>query len=502
MNHLAETFQDLARIEEAMELESKSFQNHPRYAPYCELFEDHSIFRKLGRPIPPQSRSLLLRKFRRFEEYLHRVCVERGISVKNINEVSSGTLADLGRLPDIAFGTMAIQHGASVAPLIADQQMLTGRHGYVYVQELKAVDTRGSHAAGDKIWSPDGGMTTNLSSYAAGKVTHDLGDTVSGDLVYATGAELTVPTILPILPGAVRGTVALGTPIYFRDYESNPGIIVPDRGTTGILGTINYDTGAITLTFSVDPAATAAITLVYQQNFEGATDVPEVQTVMSHKNVDAYEFILKEVIGLIKNWEMEQTLGINVMDDLTVQSLVSGLTSEIDSAIIATINANKVGNTNYTFAAGTGVTVDQQRQDFLHTILAAGTVLAGNAGRGLINCLVVGNHASSVVGGLKGFKADAAAANQIGPHLYGTFDGIPVIRVIQTNIVATDDVIGIFKPDMPFQAAAVNGIWMPLFMTNTIQSFTNPLMSQRMAATIQSVDPMLPKFATGITIVV
>jgi hypothetical protein len=91
--------------------------------------------------------------------------------------------------------------------------------------------------------------------------------------------------------------------------------------------------------------------------------------------------------------------------------------------------------------------------------------------------------------------------NSFGPHIYGTYNGVTVVRVpyaydftttnAKKNIFSDNTMIGLYKGAGIFESPIVYAPYMPLVVTNTIPVLNNPIMNQKAAAIWAAVDPLV-----------
>lgn len=129
---------------------------------------------------------------------------------------------------------------------------------------------------------------------------------------------------------------------------------------------------------------------------------------------------------------------------------------------------------------------------FIDVVSGAEGAIHKASGANGVNRIIVGSSAAKVLRGLPDFAADEnATRNSVG--IYGYYDGVPVIRA--TGVVADDEVIYINNGNGSyFNAPLVYAPYMPLMMTNTVQSVDNPFRSTQAAgiwSAFTSVNPNL-----------
>jgi len=150
----------------------------------------------------------------------------------------------------------------------------------------------------------------------------------------------------------------------------------------------------------------------------------------------------------------------------------------------------------------------EYRQGFRYPLVTADSEINLNCGRGAANRYIAGHKACEFISSLPKFEA-APANLAVGPHVFGYYDGKPVIRTTYMNgfrdpksgaNVHPSNVIiaGYLNPQSPFDAPLVEATYMPVFITNTMQFGHNPLQNMRAIATWKAFKNVVPHYVKGI----
>jgi len=91
---------------------------------------------------------------------------------------------------------------------------------------------------------------------------------------------------------------------------------------------------------------------------------------------------------------------------------------------------------------------------FKDALSSAESTMLGNAGRGTISIMIAGRDAASLMSTLPGFTKISDGTN-IGPHVFGTLDGIIVVRIPNGGTLPVNEVICVYNSGNPFEAALV-----------------------------------------------
>ena len=410
-------------------------------------------------------------QLQRFEDY-KKFCEDNGI----VNE--------LGTLPQIALDVIAASYATSIIPMIASVQPLEDEKGLVYYKAVKAATARGSVSAGDTLWDAKTGRAQAFT-YAAEMVSGEAyATTAAGTTTYAHTCDQH-----PVRPRTVK--------IYCNDlgYEAvddGEGNIIG----TGFTGTINYDTGACSITFSSDPGGAYAVYIDYGFNFESSdATLPTIQTPLTSTDVVARIWALRGEFGFFKAYAMRKRFGLVAEDELA-KDLTAEVNAETTEAVLNLLYVNATGNTDWSKTGPSGVSYAEHKLSFKDALATAESVMYDNAGRGTISYIAAGSGACAVIAGMPGFvrgpKVDA-----VGPHLYGTLDGIPVIR---TYSYPSLELVVAYKGVGAFETAVVWAPYMPLVITTAIPADNNPFRNQRAAAVWAGSKCVVPQFVTKVTI--
>ena len=312
----------------------------------------------------------------------------------------------------------------------------------------------------------------------------DYGTTADGTLTYAhTCAQK------PVRPRTVK---VYCPDLGFEALDDGSGNLVGN----GFGGTVNYSTGACSITFLSNPGADHAVYIDYGFNFESAdATLPTIQAPLTSTDVQARIWALRGEFGLFKAYAMRKRFGL-VADDELAKDLAAEINAETAEAVLASLYVNATGSTSWNKAAPSGVSYAEHKLSFIDAVAEAEGVMYGNAGRGRVSYLVAGRGACAVIAGMPGFER-GPQVDAIGPHLFGTLNGIPVIR---TYSYPSYEIVAAYKGVGAFETPVVWAPYMPLVVTNAIPADNNPFRSQKAAAVWAGVKTVVPEFITKLVI--
>lgn len=452
-------------------IERDADRYHKQYQPQMDMLEHKSAVSKV-RPITTHDFYALGRQLEAFSIY-RDMCED------------DGTLAQLGRIPDVAFDVLSVAYGASPISVIASIQPIDEEKGIVYYKNVVATSTRGNINAGDTLFAPIGGEVNTPIGYASDTTTIVVGQTAAGTQTY----NFTLGN-LPLRPYKQQLTIG---DIVGRD-DGNGHFV-----GYGVQGLIDYRTGAVTVQLYDDPGATAKdIVVTSTQDMEGAKELPSLVLKLTTKSVEAQTFVLRDTIGLEQSYALRRRFGMAAEDEVA-SDLIASINSEIVGTTVMKLRAGAQGNTPWSKNPPAAVSYIDHKMTLKDALSTAESVILANSGRGTISVLIAGREASAIIGTLPGFTK-IADGTQIGPHIFGSLDGTTVVRIPNGAVLPANEILCIYNSGSPFESAAVYAPYMPLVVTTAMPTGVNPLMSQKAAAVWAAVDLLVPQFVTKITI--
>ena len=444
-------------------------------------------FRKYRPFVEQLENNLLLKRFKPITAWDVRAL---GKMLENVDDMvkmceNAGTVADLGPLPRIAKDVVTIMYGTSPLPLISSVQPMDEEIGLVYYKQVMAISSGGNLHSGDIIVSPLGDYKTP-QGYANAEVTETVG-TGNGTVTTFTATT----TYHPVRPGTVSITAGGATAVD-SNYDGN---LIGQ----GVSGTINYQTGAVSLTFATAPASGITVAITYWGNVEDINlGVKEINYELTAQQIRAKIYALKGMTGLFKNWQLQKRFGVSAEEELA-SDLVNAVNAEILGNMITKMNAKLPGTATWDATVPTNTSYFEHKQSFKDTLSYAESQMVANAKRGVISFILAGTKVASVIRTLFGWEQIYDGKGMFTAHLFGQLDGIPVIRVVDANILPPTSAIIGYKGVSEFEAPAVYAPYMPVTVTSVLPTI-NPLVTQRAVASWAGVEVLVNNFLYGVNI--
>jgi hypothetical protein len=507
-----------------------------RYRPTFESVAASPNFANAGRSFTKMDAYYLgkqLDMYQMYEDYVH--------------ETASAT--DLGMLPKVATDLIAATYAISVAPLLASMQTIPEQQGIIYFKKVSASgminqfpytpnandpvlgagygpQSRGGLNVGDSLVEAKRGWVGDAMQYATEQVMNE----VLTDSQNATGGFTPQLRMFPI-----RGNVPVRLVCVDSAGNLQEGVFLNQEGGSSNQGQLmsagNFWTGNITYStgqINIDIQGTVGadgIRVSYMQDFETAADIPVIEMTLSSTDVMAEVLALKQNISTLKAFQFSQRFGRVAEDDALMD--LAGTMADVESRrIIAGYvqMANWIERQSFSsgkpirFAETTpaGLSDYEYRQGFRYAMVEADSAINLNCGRGAANRYIAGHRACEFISSLPKFEA-APANLAVGPHVFGYYDGKPVIRttymrgLIQdpTNPPTNDFgyenpnnviIAAYLNPQSPFDAPIVEATYMPIFITNTMQFGHNPLQNMRAIASWKAFKNVVPHYTKMIVL--
>ena len=416
----------------------------------------------------------------------------------------AGTLSNLGQIPNIAHDIISVSYGTNPISTIASVQPVEEERGMVYFKQIETGIARPGVPAGSLLQAPDRSQThfpgAGDQAYAGDRVKGGTATTVLNTLTYT----ITVPAhSRPLRPFKVEVIADLANQggsipdvVTLKDMEGD-GVLWASDGSKG---TVDYTTGAISITFPTGyiTAAGDTITAWVYTDFESQDDIPSIVMKLTSKSVDTEVMALKSTVGLAQSFTLKKRFGQSALDDMATD-LVSEINSEIARKLISELATNAVSNEDWSRAKPAGISFADHKMTFMDSLFVAESNMLNNAGRGQISTMVAGRKACEIIGTLDGFTkiSDGAVKNT---HIFGTLRGITVVRVIHNTVLNENTVLCVYKGPTPWEAAAVYSPFMPLVVTSAMPNGVNPLVNQQAAAIQAATTCVVPNFVTKLTV--
>ena len=345
--------------------------------------------------------------------------------------------------------------------LFLEWAMETARDSIYYLSPVYGSTKRGATAAG---------VTHESAAYRYGSEmeieTIGTGDdsTVAFTGITSSG-DVNNP---PLRPYTVKIYVN-GAPVATDD--GNGTLIGTTLNASGT-NTIEYTTGALTVTFTTAPTTGYAVEVGYNFDSEDSDQYADLGSV--ELQLKDYQFRVKPW-PLYVSWSKMTELLINTTlnidaEDALVRGAADELKKSLDFHSIRMAYAASRGNTAVTFnaTAATGESEIDRAMAFSRTIDKASDAMFNSIQRGGVTHIVGGPDAISYIKLHRRFDGSTAQP-RVGAHRVGSLDGIGIYKA-PSSIIPTDEMVFIYHNDqVPEDVSIAFGSLIPLYRTQTLE---------------------------------
>jgi hypothetical protein len=365
--------------------------------------------------------------------------------------------ASLGTLNKRVVDVVRIFYPNQVANVLTDIQPIDGQVGQIF----RIIPRYSNTVPG----------VDNNSEVFINRPTHENYASEKWVETFATGdgSTATLSGMLgytPVRPGTVAISYASNDTI--RD-DGNGNII----GTNVTSGSINYATGAVSITFGTAVANEMPVVAEYLYSSEAnESAIRKVRFDLGITPVQARIHPLGFDYSVAAGLAASAHLAIDVQDTLS-QLAGQYIKIERDNRLISMIAKAAPIETVFNFDADTdGLTYDRRAfySEIELKLDAAESYIQTQNGRGGVDWVIAGTNTANLMRNAKGFQAAPVTA-PIGAHVIGYLrDG--TIPVVKSLTVDTNKMIFGYKGYMAGDSATILAEWIPVYFTPVFQSPT------------------------------
>jgi len=378
---------------------------------------------------------------------------------KNFNETVRQQA--IGNFDKFAFPLIRAIYPNLVAQELVSVQPMTGPISLIFYLDALYGSNKGSVQAGQAAFDAVSGPNENPSYSSEDVELEPLGAGDDAETNFTGNVGYT-----PIYQGTVQ--VAAGDVVGWDDGDGNI------TGTGIAAGSIDYDTGAYDITFSVAPVGGTIITASYRFDMEGSELVPQMDIGMVSTPVVAQHHKLRI------RWSIEAQASARSLHGLDAQSELMAFTAEelkfeIDRRVIRDLyNIALAGHVFWQITQPAGVSFTEHKLSYIDALIELGNLIFRATRRGNMNFIVTSVEVANIIESLPTFVAE--------PNAFSVQRTAGVVKVGVLNnrwTVYKDPFLGNGQPNpRVFFGGYKGGSWMdagyvfapylPLYTTPTI----------------------------------
>jgi hypothetical protein len=377
-----------------------------------------------------------------------------------VSKKQGGLLAEdsqsiqVGNWEKFGFPVISMVAENLITPELVSVQPLQGPSGNVFYMDFVVGQTKGNIKKGDPVWNSRAGHGPfrDHSTETIPQEQIGLGDGST------TGFSATL-SYGPVRAGTVQ--VQTGTSTFV---DNGNGVFA----ASGILasGTVNYQTGAISLTFGTAPASADPITATYEWNSEGSTNLPQMNFQITSAPIYARRHALRG------RWSFEAEQMLMALHGLKAEGQLSAAISaeiqfEIDREILGQLwNIAGAGKNTWSATPPTGVTFTEHKLSFVDAINELSMFIYRATTRVMANWVLVGVQGAAILINHPLFDAASSKSEVDGVTFLGTLN--KQYKVYVDPHTNPDEYLVGYKGENFMRTGYIFAPWLLLYSTQTI----------------------------------
>lgn len=369
--------------------------------------------------------------------------------IKKFQKLHEGTqAADVGPYIRHAFELISGTMPNLAAEEVVSVQALSQKIGQIFWLRYVYGSNKGGVKKGDVAFGPY--EINSHPEYTSEHVPQE---------ILADGSSASVSATLqwgPVVAGSFEGKA--GSVEFADDGEGHI------TGTGISAGTIDYTTGAVSITFAAAPSAD--VNCEYDYNLEYApTQAPEFNLEVKEQVVIARPRRLRTNYAFEAAYDIEQQFGLN-MDDELLEASVTEIKHEIDQEIFGDLYRQAgLTATPWDATPRNAISVEEHYKSFLIKLNEDANLIRKASKRVKGNVVVLGINGLTVVESLPSF-VPSNAEDKAGCYVAGTIKGM--MKVICDPFYGDDEYLVAYKGNNFLDAGYVYAPYLPIFATSVI----------------------------------
>lgn len=376
--------------------------------------------------------------------------------IKQMDETTR--VVNLGNFIDYGFGIITALMPSLVANEIVSVQPLKARTGEIFYLDFRYGSTKGGITKGGSMISPFTGANSD-TTYSSENVSGETIATGDGSSTTITG-NLSYRPITPTTVSISNGT---------NTYTDNGNGALSGTGLTS--GTVDYNSGAVSLVFASAPASSITFIGDYSFSFSNQSvdaTIPEVDIELGSMSITTVTRKLRARWLFDAAFELQQTHGVDADLELST-ALTSEVRHEIDGEIMNDLLASaSAGSVTFSWSKSTPLSIAyiDYKDTFVDLLIKMSNAIFQDTRRAEGNFVVGGVNVCSIIESIGGRFVPDTTGPKAGPHFIGTLDGR--WKVYKNPYYGADDFIVGYKGESYLEGGYVYAPYLPLYTTPTI----------------------------------
>ena len=360
----------------------------------------------------------------------------------------------IGDFEKFAFPIVRAVFPNLIANEIVSVQPMSGPISLVFYLDFTYGNSKGSINKGDLAFSSLTGPASN-ASYTS--------ETIDVEAVATTdGVNTHFETNLAWLP--IRAGTVVMTDGTLTLTDNGAGVLV--SSPAGASGTVDYNSGRVTIDYVALPAAGLPITVTYEFDMEANQNLPQIDLRLTSTPVTARPRKLRARWSLEASQNLQALHGLDAEAEL-VAVIAEEIKREIDRTILNDLFNGAIGGSGaFDRKVPDGISFTEHKLSFIDTIVEMSNEIFRVTQRAHANWLVTGMQGASIIETLPTFKAEPVPAGVTGPVRIGVLNGR--WAVYKDPQMAVERFLVGYKGGTFLDAGYVYAPFIPLYATPTV----------------------------------
>lgn len=310
-----------------------------------------------------------------------------------------------------------------IAHKLCSVQPLKQEHGQIIYMNYVYGSTKGSDfVKGQRMFDAMTGYPNSSGTYTSETINNEIVGSGNGALV----AFSNTLTYIPVRRAKLRITHTQGAVVITDGVDDGNGVITGTNIAAN--STIDYETGAITLNFTVAPDNNTNILVSYEYVSEVSPTTPLIDVQLTSSSIKAIRHSLRFRYSLDGMHEYKAQFGGDISAVLR-SGMAAVVSAEIDRRIIEKMwLAAGVAVAAFSKTPPGAISRREHYGDLTVPINEAGEQIYEDTQSGEVSWLVVDSQAAAIVESIKGFNAMPKPEGVKGAYQMGTLNGVPVYK--------------------------------------------------------------------------
>ncbi len=375
--------------------------------------------------------------------------------VKGLDETTK--VLQVGNFDKFAYPIISMVSENLVSQDLVAVQPLSGPSGLVFYMDFVTGQAKGDNPKGSKLWDARRGHSANTDA-GASLIENEAMFTGDGATTTFTGNL----AYRPIQPGTVKITDGTNTSV--DDANQTLSNALPNMTA----GTIDYQTGAYSITFSAAPAGAFSAVGTYNMVLEANQNLQQVDFQISSSPLYAKERKLRG------RWSTEAAQALEALHGMSAESqittaIANELQFEIDREVINDLTAI-AGAGQVTWDAnipvGQNISFTEHKLTFIDAVVEASNFIYRATNRVKATWILAGLQAASVIETLPTFVGENKTAEVDGVSYLGTLNNR--YKVYADPHYPVDEFLVGYKGDQFLRTGYIFAPWIMLYSTPLI----------------------------------